>query len=264
MTGRMPLLLGADSAVFGIRVGGGSVFGVVVCVTPSMTDNPAGLLLSDRLALEGNTVVVIDEPGRGESRADVEVGEALELACDAVMASGPDVVALVVHAGLLDAALGLAQSRDDVIGVASVLVPTPDPMRKLAGSLATSDVVRMGMRPSTLRKLLDAEARARFLRLARAKLLGTKEMSGSAADPGVAPRLRSALASRKRILIVAGIWDRASKAIEELAVDTQANEFLEADCTYRGRISGFARTGTQSWFADRVAMWVRTLGNRAA
>ena len=262
MTGRMPLLLGSDSGVFGIRVGGGSGIGVVVCVTPSMTDNPAGLLLSDRLALEGNTVVVIDEPGGGESRADVDVGMALESACDALMASGPGVVALVVHAGLLDTALGLAESRSDVLGVASVLVPTPDRMTKLAGSLATGDVVRMGMRLSTLRKLLDAEARSRFLRLARAKVLRSEEMKASAADPGLVPRLRSALASGKRILLVAGVWERATRAIEELAAEVPASELLEADCTYRGRLSGFATIDAQSWFIERVAMWVTAVADR--
>lgn len=262
MTGRTPVLLGDDSGVFGIRVGGGPGIGVVICVTSSMTDSPAGLVLSDRLALQGNSVVVIDEPGHGESRADVQTREALDLACQAVKASGPDVVALVVHAGLLDAALGLAESRHDLIGVVSVLVPKADPMTKLAGSLATSDVVRMGMRPSTLRKLRDAEARARFLRLARAKLRRSKEMSGPTADPVVGPRLRSVLASGKRILLVAGIWDRATRAIVELASQNSADDFLETDCTYRGRLSGFATTSAQSWFADRVATWVRTVGRR--
>jgi hypothetical protein len=260
MTDRIPMLLGDDSGVFGIRVGGGPGIGVVVCVTPSMTDSPAGLLLADRLALEGNTEVVIDEPGYGESYGDVEVGTALALACEAAMQPGAEAVALVVHAGLLDAALRLAESRDDVIGVASVSMPTPDPMAKLAAALGTGDLLRMGIRLSTLRKLLDSQARSRFIRVIRAKLLGTKEVSASAADPDVVPGLRSALADGKQVLLVAGVLDRASRAILELASGS-TGEFLETDCTYRGRVSGFATASAQSWFAERVATWVRALGH---
>jgi hypothetical protein len=261
---RNPVLLGDRSDTFAILVGEGPHAGVVVCVTPSMIGSPVGFALADRLVTGGRTVIVIDEPGHGESVDDVEVEQALALACATVTESGAEVVALVVYAGLLDAALRFSESRDDVVGVASVSVPMPDPMAKLAVSLGMSDLVRRGMRGSTLRKLLDSEARARFFRLIRAKLRRSRGSThGSASDSQYVSGLRSALAAGKRVLLVAGSWDRGSKAITNLAADSPPDERLETDCSFRGHVSGFATTAAQSWFIDRVNVWVLDMDGRS-
>lgn len=264
MVSRNPVLLGDGSDTFAILVGDGSQTGVVVCVTPSMIDSPVGSVLADRLAAGGCPVIIIDQPGHGESRDGVEVRRALTLACAAVRESGADVVALVVHADLLDAALSFSESRDDVVGVASVSVPAPDPMAKLAASLGTSDLVRRGMRRSTLRKLFDADARSRFVRLLQAKLRGSMRSATESVptNPQFVPRLRSALAAGRRVLLVAGAFDRGSRAIAQLVQDGSADERLETDCSFRGHLSGFDTIAAQRWFADRIATWILGMGGR--
>ena len=286
------VFFGHGNALFGIlntSSGEPAPTGVILSLTPDMSESPVSARLARSLAGRGFVTLRFDQTGHGESgegRNQTGRNGADDFldAARFLEARSVNSVILIGAVSGARAALAAAVGLPYVEGLACAVLPVVDTARKVAESVGLREYLRRALGPDAIRKLADPERRRRYFGLARAKVrsltrrpprpsnretVADPDPSAdhnpdwrSTADPRVLDHLSSVIDRGVPTLLVNGSNDPQDRHLRRLFRGSQASPPAaggnQPDLVTVDHIAlkGFRSVAAQDQFIDVILEWI--------